>query len=331
MSAETILSLLLQAGDSPISGEKMCQQLGVSRAAIWKGVEKLRREGYDISSAPNRGYRLEGSPNTLSAPTLMNAMVGCTIGREIRCLPSVDSTNEEVKRLAAQGAPEGLVVISPLQTMGKGRSGRSFQSPQGGLYTSILLRPQCSIGQLLQITAWSAVAFAQGIKEATGLDIGIKWTNDLVLGNKKLGGILTELGLEGESGAINYVVVGIGINVAQQSHEFSPEVEAVATSLAQHLDSLPSYNAIATAMLKAFDQMYTAFPAAHDSYLQAYRNNCLTLGRPCRILRANQVVQEANAVDIDDDFGLIVAHEGGSRETLTSGEVSVRGLFGYLD
>ncbi len=329
---DNVLALLVGAKGSSLSGETMSSSLGVSRAAVWKAVEALRQEGYQISSAPHRGYVLEKSPDRLSAGVISASLAGRLVGREIVCLDTVDSTNEEVKRRAAAGAPTGLAVLAETQTGGKGRRGRSFQSPAGqGLYLSVLLRPHCPPEQLFQITAWTAVAVCDGIAAACGIRPGIKWTNDLVLNGKKLCGILTELGLEGESGAVDYVAVGIGINVSQTSEDFIPEVRGVATSLAQALTPPPARNILAAAVLAALDDMYASFPAAREEYLKRYRAGCLTLGRPCRLLRADGTSEEAFAEDVDDSFSLIVRCPDGNRKTVFTGEVSVRGLFGYAD
>ena len=329
MLKDDVLTLLLASGALPISGEGMCQQLGVSRAAVWKCVEQLRKEGYEISSAPNRGYRLEHCPDRLSAQVISANLGAQVVGNQIVCLDATDSTNEEIKRQASTGVREGLAVLSALQTGGKGRRGRSFSSPEGGLYLSVLLRPDCSVGELFQITAWVAVAVCRGIFNATGLDVGIKWTNDLVVEGKKLGGILTELGMEGESGAINYVAVGVGLNLTQGAEDFPPEIRDVATSLAQHMERVPQRNLLAGALLKSLDEMYVQFPTARQDYLEAYRKNCLTIGQHCQIHRHSGEISPVFAENIDQDFGLIVRHPDGKTETVTAGEVSVRGLCGY--
>lgn len=332
MLKDEVLALLAGAGGVPLSGEAMSEGLGVSRAAVWKAVEALRREGYAISSAPNRGYTLEGGPDRLSAGVLSAALAGRTVGREIVCMETVDSTNEEVKRRALAGAPDGLVVLSECQTGGKGRRGRVFQSPAGqGIYFSVLLRPDCPLDRLFSLTAWAAVAVCDGIEAATGLRPGIKWTNDIIADGRKLCGILTELGLEGESGAVSYVVAGIGINISQRPEDFPPELRPVAASLAQVLDCPPRRNDLAAAVLSALDDMYAAFPGRREDYLARYRADCLTLGRPCRLLRADGTEEEVFAEDVDDTFALVVRRADGSRITVSAGDVSVRGLCGYVE
>lgn len=330
MLKDDILALLKKAR-SPLSGEAMSKALGVSRAAVWKAMEALRQEGYVISSAPRRGYRLEASPDLLSPGELSGALAGRLLGRELVCLPTVDSTNEEVKRRAAAGAPEGLAVLADAQTGGKGRRGRSFVSPAGkGLYLSFLLRPACSLGELMWLTSWTAVAVCDGIEAACGVRPGIKWTNDIVLDGKKLCGILTELSMEGESGALQYAVVGAGVNVTQTARDFGPEVAQVAVSLAQALGTAPRRSLLAEHILKALDDMYAAFPREKARYLAQYRKDCLTIGRQVQIIRGDRA-EQAFAEDVDEDFALVVRCPDGRREHLNSGEVSVRGLFGYAE
>lgn len=332
MKTDDVLSLLVRAGATPISGEAMSGCLGVSRAAVWQAVEALRREGYMISSAPRRGYLLESSPDRLSPGALAGATAGRLVGREIVCLDTVDSTNDEVKRRAAAGAAEGLVVLADSQTKGKGRRGRAFSSPAGaGLYLSILLRPSCKLEEMFQLTAWTAVAVCRAVEACTGLSPKIKWTNDIILDGKKLCGILTELGIVGEIGAPDYVATGIGINVTQRLEDFPPEVRSVAISLAQMLPQPPRRLSLAAALIDALDGMYAEFPFRQTHYLAEYRARCVTLGRQVRLLAPGKEAEEVFALDIDDSFALRVRHADGREETIRAGEVSVRGLCGYVE
>lgn len=330
MSRERVLALLRERQGEYCSGEAMSRLLGISRAGVWKAIEGLRQEGYVISSAPNRGYRLETSPDLLSAGELSGALAGRLIGRALICLPTVDSTNSEVKRRAAGGAPEGLAVLADGQTGGRGRRGRPFQSMPGkGLYCSVLLRPACPPEELGQLTAWTAVAVCRAIRDCCGAECGIKWTNDLILGGRKVCGILTELELEAESAAALAVVAGIGINVGQTPADFGPELAPAATSLSQELRRPVRRAELAAALLRALDEMYAAFPAGKPEYLAEYRRRCVTTGREVVLLRGKERVT-AFAEEIDDRFALVCRLPGGGRETVTAGEVSVRGLLGYV-
>ena len=242
----------------------------------------------------------------------------------------MDSTNNEVKRRALAGAADGLAVVAEQQTGGRGRRGRSFVSPAGqGLYLSVLLRPRCPLEEVSALTAWTAVAVCNAVERVCGVRPGIKWPNDVILDGRKLCGILTELELEAETAALRHVVVGVGINLTQTAADFGPEVAPVAVSLAQALGRAPRRAEMAAAVLVALDELYAAFPAERAAWLERYRADCLTLGRTVRLLRAGGE-EEAFAEAVDDAFALVVRRADGSREAVSSGEVSVRGLLGYV-
>lgn len=329
MSREKVLSLLLEQGDRYVSGEAMSRALGISRAAVWKAIEALRQEGYVIQSAPNRGYRLENAPDRVREGELSGPLAGCRVGGHLLCLETIDSTNTEAKRQAMAGAPDGLVIVSEEQTGGRGRRGRSFVSPPGGLYLSALLRPNCPLEQVSALTAWSAVAVCDAIEQVCGIRPGIKWPNDVILDGRKLCGILTELELEGETAALRYVVAGIGVNLTQTEEDFGPEVAPVAISLAQALGKAPRRAEMAAALLDALDKLDRDFPGQWDSWLERYRADCITVGRQIKVLRG-QEERIGTAVGVDDTFALVVRWADGSEEALSSGEVSVRGLLGYV-
>lgn len=330
MTREKVLALLKESGTSFCSGEAMSQTLGLSRAAVWKAIDSLRQEGYDITSVPRRGYRLEHSPDLLSAGELSGALNGCTVGQSIICLDSVDSTNNYAKKLADEGAPHGTVVLTDHQTGGRGRRGNTFLSPAGkGLYLSVLLRPDLPPAEVINLTAWIAVAVCDAVEQVIGERPGIKWTNDLILRKKKLCGILTEMGLEAETGELQYVVAGIGINVSQTNEDFGPDVSQLAISLEQALGRRIRRADLACAVICALDRMVADFPAKKDSYLTQYRADCLTLGREVRLIQKGET-RIAFAESIDDDFALVVRHKDGSAETVAAGDVSVRGLLGYV-
>lgn len=330
MTRHTILRLLEQRRGEFVSGEEISAALGMTRAAVWKGVEALRREGCEIESRTRLGYRLTASPDVLDEADLAARISTTVVGRRIVCLETVDSTNNYAKQAALENAPDGLVVIANQQTGGRGRSGRSFQSPPGrGLYLTALLRPDAAPEDVLPVTALAAVAACSAVERATGVRPGIKWTNDLVLDGKKLVGILTELGVEGESGRVQYVIAGIGINVNQGREDFSGEVAEMAVSLRMALGRPVSRAALAAALIEELDQMYAALGGDLSAALAAYRRRCVTLGRQVRILGSG-AERTAEAVDVDESFGLVVRTDGGGLETIRSGEVSVRGLYGYV-
>ena len=330
MSRERVLALLRERPGDFLSGEAMSKTLGISRAGVWKAIEGLRQEGYTIASAPNRGYCLQYAPDRLRVGELFGLLSDAKIGSQLRCLDVIDSTNTECKRQAMDGAPEGLVVTSEEQTGGRGRRGRGFQSPRGkGLYLSALFRPNMDPARVSDFTAWVAVAVCDGIEACCNVRPQIKWTNDIVLGGKKLVGILTELSLEGETNALDYMVAGIGINVNQAPEDFSKEIRDMATSLSQVLGRTVRRAELAAQIILALDRMYAAYPEGRADYLAKYRADCITTGHQVQLITPT-ARRQAFALEINDDFNLVVELYNGKKETICAGEVSVRGMYGYV-
>lgn len=240
----------------------------------------------------------------------------------------IDSTNVKAKELAQTGAPEGTCVIAGFQSAGKGRMGRSFSSPEGmGMYLSVILRPGCTPDKLMHLTCAVAVAVCNAVEAAAGIRPGIKWINDLVLGKKKLGGILTELGINPVSGTVDYAIVGIGINCLQQAADFPAKLQDIATSL-QMLTGKPiSPAAVAGSLIHALWKLDLL--GEKKECMAAYKENCITLGKDVQLHRAGEI-RQANAVDLDENGCLIVEFPDGTRETVGSGEASIRGMFGYI-
>ena len=328
---EAILALLTAGGEAYISGEDMSRALGVSRAAVWKAVDALRADGCEIEAAPRRGYRLRSAPDRLTEGTIRPHLPR-ERSAPLICLDSVDSTNNYAKTLALSGAfADGTAIAADEQTGGRGRQGRSFQSPKGlGVYLTLLWKPDVPPMKAVRMTACAAVAVCEGIEAACGASPGIKWPNDIVLGGKKLCGILTEMAVEGESGALSYVVCGVGINANHRAEDFSEDVRPIAASLAQSLGHPVDRGRLCACVISAMDRMYARWLADEGDLLPRYRARCLTCGKRVRLLRGSGS-EEAFAEGIDPDFGLVVRFPDGRRETVTTGEVSVRGLFGYMD
>lgn len=333
MSKETVLKLLQASSGSFISGEGISNELGITRAAVWKAVNALRRDGYDIEARKSQGYRLMDAPDRLSE-TEIRANLGETklVGRKLVCFETIDSTNAYLKRAASEGVVDGTVAVADAQTGGRGRRGRSFSSPAGkGVYLSVLLRPPVEPNHLLPITGFCAVAVCNAIERVAGVRPRIKWANDLVLGNRKLCGILTELSMEGESGALQYAIMGIGVNVAQTKEDFAGELEDIATSLNIETGEQISRAALAAAMIEELDALYMALLRHRmQPYLDAYRKDCLTIGQEVQLLWED-VHEKVLATGVDDDLGLQVLRASGATETIRTGEVSVRGLYGYVE
>ena len=242
----------------------------------------------------------------------------------------VGSTNTLLKQMAAEGAAAGTVLIADRQTAGRGRLGRSFLSPGGvGVYLSALIRPNCAPTALMHLTCAVAVAMCDAVENAFGFRPGIKWTNDLVVGSKKLGGILTELGLDPKTGMVDHAILGIGINCGQIETDFDESIRAMATSVRMVTGREASRERLIAKMVKALEAMDKALLSSPAAILERYRADCITLGQDVSILRGDEV-RHARALDIDAEGGLIVRYDSGETGTVTSGEVSVRGLYGYI-
>lgn len=245
-------------------------------------------------------------------------------------LEETGSTNDDLKTLAKQGAPHGTVLIADRQSGGHGRMGRSFHSPGGvGIYFSILLRPQCRPGELMHLTCATAVAMCDAVESATGFRPGIKWTNDLVCGKRKLGGILTELGLSSK-GTVDYAIIGIGINCCQEISDFAPDIQDIAASLAMVTGREIDRARVAAAMMDSLHKMDSILLTEKASILDRYRRDCITIGQEISLLRVGEEVRHGKAVGMDDEGALLVAFSDGHVETVNSGEVSIRGMYGYL-
>lgn len=329
MTKDEVLAILKKEGGY-VSGAAISRQLGISRAAVNTAVKSLRAQGYQITSATNRGYCLSHSPNCLSAGELL-AFLPARRMETVLCLDTVDSTNSRLRQLAIEGAPAGQVVLSNSQTAGRGRRGRTFYSPRDtGLYLSMLLCPSNTPAATAALTAWAAVSVCDAVQEVCGIRPGIKWVNDLVLSSKKMGGILTELSVEAESGHVQYVVVGIGLNVNTMPQDLPAEVRGQATSLAEETGRTIPRAELAAALIRRLDRMREDWPSCMEEYRRAYRTGSITVGREVCVQTA-QGVQQGTAEAIQEDFSLLVRRPDGTPMVLNSGEVSVRGLYGYLD
>lgn len=248
---------------------------------------------------------------------------------QIHYYAEVDSTNDRLKAMAADGAPHGTAVITDHQTGGHGRRGRSFLSPPGvGIYLSILLRPNCSPAQLMHLTCAAGVAMCNAVERAAGFRPGIKWTNDLVSGSRKLGGILTELRLDSQ-GLVAYAIVGIGINCCQREEDFPQDIRSVAGSLSMVTGLPVDRSKLAAAELEALFSMSTALFTEKNALMEQYRHDCITIGQDISLVRGEEV-RHGKAMNVDGDGALLVCFPDGHTETINSGEVSIRGMYGYV-
>ena len=245
----------------------------------------------------------------------------------IHYFDTIGSTNTYAKTLAAAGAPEGTTVIADHQTGGRGRLGRSFSSPAGmGIYLSVVLRPDCRPEALMHLTCATGVIVGDAIVRIGKPMPGIKWTNDLVLGKRKLGGILTEISVDPATGKVAWAIIGIGINCCQKDGNFPPEIQNIAISLGISPQDRPQ---LAVELIRALHQMRQHLFAEKAGYMEDFRHRCVTIGQQISILRADDV-SHGTALSVDHDGGLLVRLTDGTLTTVTSGEVSIRGMYGYL-
>ena len=242
---------------------------------------------------------------------------------------SLNSTNDEAKRFAISGAPHGTVILADHQTDGHGRMGRSFHSPKGmGLYISILLRPDCAPHELMHLTCAAAVAACDAIESVTGLRPGIKWTNDIVWEKRKLGGILTGMGISA-SGNVDHVIIGIGINCRQSVQDFPKDLQNMAGSLSMVTNREIDRSKLAAKVMEALWKMDKKLLIDQENILSRYRKDCVTLNQDIVRVRGDEK-RYGKAIDIDPSGALLVEFSSGKIETVNSGEVSVRGMYGYL-
>ncbi|MBF1686134.1 MAG: biotin--[acetyl-CoA-carboxylase] ligase [Selenomonas sp.] len=316
-----VLELLREAGGC-ISGEKIAERLGVTRAAVWKKIAALREAGYDIASAPRSGYVLRSAPDRLIEAEIAKDLGTALVGKKIICYDAVDSTNLVLKQLAHEGAADGTVVVADRQGTGRGRMERPFFSPPGkGIWVSILLRPTFLPQDAPKCTLMAAVAVARAM-EHFGLRAAIKWPNDILHEGRKLVGILTEMSAEMDR--VNYVVIGIGINVNIAREDFPEELRDTATSLMQMKGEPLARVAFLQELLRALDALYREVQSdGFAPVLAAWRTYAVTLGQTVRVIGPAGEEFEGVAADIDADGALFVDTATGRRRVL-AGDVSIR-------
>lgn len=319
---------LLKTSRGFMSGQFICDTLGVSRTAVWKAIKQLRSEGCVIEAVSNKGYCLKEPADILSADEIREAIDCKWIGKELYYFPKTDSTNIRIKELADDGAPDGTLAVADMQTFGKGRRGRQWFSPSGtGIWMSVLLRPRFEPGSASMLTLVAALAVAGAIKEISGLEALIKWPNDIVVNKKKVCGILTEMSIE--SDYINYVICGIGINVNHDS--FPEEIRQTATSLALEKGERVGRAELIAAVWRHFEHYYDKFLQTEDMSLLLDEYNSVLVNKDSEVRVLDPKGEwSGRAYGIDAGGSLLVEKEDGSIAAIYSGEVSVRGIYGYV-
>lgn len=314
---------LLRVCDGYLSGEDISRQLHVSRTAIWKHMQALKQEGYDIESHSRLGYRLRHAPDLLLPEEIRSRLTTAKLGQGlIYYFPELESTNNEAKKLAAAGCPEGTIILAEAQVSGRGRLARGWFSPFAkGIWLSIVLRPPFHPQEAPKCTMMAAVAVNKAIKRIAGVESGIKWPNDILFQGKKIVGILTEMSAEMD--AINHVVLGMGINVNIEQQDFPEELAAIATSVAVAAGHPVSRLELLAAILEELEEVYRqAVEEGFADIFRQWRSHSVTLGQSVNVLGINNQFSGV-AIDIDNDGALLVKTEQGI-ERVIAGDVSIR-------
>lgn len=320
---EQTLQILIDAQGKEISGEDIAKQLGVTRSAVWKGIQGLQKDGYEVIGTTNRGYILNSLSNQLSKEAICKNIEKKEYPFQIQVYDEVVSTNLTAKEMAEDGAKEGLVVLSEMQSGGRGRLGRNFFSPKGtGIYMSLLLRPQIAIEQGVLLTVVAAVATAEGIEEVLGGKVEIKWVNDVWKDGKKVCGILTEGSISMETKELEYMVVGIGVNVFSPEEGFPKHLNGVATSVTDQREKMGEIrNLLAAKILQKFWSYYVHME--QKDYYEKYKKRCFVIGKHVFIEKKDCKIP-VKVLDLDEECRLVVQYESGEIAHLQSGEISVR-------
>ena len=307
----------LQSSDSYTSGEELAKEFGVSRAAVWKAVRKLKEDGCYIDSVSNRGYRLLSPADSLNAEEISSLLKGSAKELKVILLESVDSTNNEAKRMLANGCTNSALIVANEQTSGRGRLGRSFYSPKNtGIYMSLLLHTDQRLSDAVCVTTAASVAVVKAIESVTDLKPEIKWVNDVYIGGQKVCGILTEAISDFETGTARSVIIGIGINIS--TSDFPEELNGKAASLGT---KSPVRDRLIAATANELLSICADLPSR--SFIPFYKEHSMIIDRDIDFYE-NNVRRSGKATDINRDGGLVVLLPDGSTTTLSSGEVTVR-------
>lgn len=319
---------LLRSADGYISGQELCNRFGVSRTAVWKAINQLKEAGYEIEAQQNKGYRLMAAPDLMTEAEIKSLMHTDWVAKEVLYFDTIDSTNTKAQELAEKGYPSGTLVVADKQESGKGRRGRSWVSPSGtGIFMTLMIKPDINPNNASMLTLVAALAVAKAITSVTGEEAMIKWPNDIVVNSKKVCGILTEMNAQFDY--INHIVVGIGINVHNES--FPEEISQMASSLMIEAGGKRFHRAqIIAETMSYFEQYYDTFLKTQDlsALVRDYDKLLVNRNKSVRVLDPKEPF-DGKAMGITPKGELIV-DTWESRKLVSSGEVSVRGIYGYV-
>ncbi|MDD5537356.1 MAG: biotin--[acetyl-CoA-carboxylase] ligase [Candidatus Omnitrophica bacterium] len=319
---ELVLKALRE--ENHVSGEDLGKRLKISRTAVWKHIKELRKKGYKIKSSPKLGYSFIESTSLLLPEEITPGLQTQTIGKHLLHHDEITSTQDIAEELAREGAKEGTVVIAETQTRGRGRKGRSWVSPpEGGVYLSIILRPNLMPSRIVQIPLIAGVAVSRAVSRVTPLHPRLKWPNDIIINGKKAGGILTEMNSEVDG--VNYVILGIGINVNTPGHILAGPTQGIATSLADECGEQVSRVRLVQHLFSEFEALYAKFLiSGFDSLREEWKTLNNTIGSRVRISDEEEI--EGKAIDIDDEGFLLVRKENGNVRRIIGGDVTLLGI-----
>ncbi len=323
MSAKEKILLELENNKGEfISGSAIAKKLGVSRNAVWKSIKSLENLGYKIDAVTNKGYKLSEDSDKINGELIKSMLTTSYMGMEIETLSEVDSTNNYAKEIAKKiGVKQGYTVISETQLAGKGRMGRTFESPPNtGIYMTVILRPNFNIEFAQLLTSCVATAVATAVDKLYGTDTKIKWVNDLFLNGKKYCGILTEASISFESGQLEFAVIGIGINAKSIKDSLSSEISGIATSIEDECNTIITRNVLIAEILNNLEKYIENIE--NKSFMNEYRKRSFIIGENV-IVTNNGETKQALAVNIDDNAGLVVRFNDGTTEVLSSGEARI--------
>lgn len=319
---------LLRSADGYISGQELCNRFGVSRTAVWKAINQLKEAGYEIEAQQNKGYRLMAAPDLMTEAEIKSLMHTDWVAKEVLYFDTIDSTNTKAQELAEKGYQSGTLVVADKQESGKGRRGRSWVSPSGtGIFMTLMIKPNINPNNASMLTLVAALAVAKAITSVTGEEALIKWPNDIVVNGKKVCGILTEMNAQFDY--INHIVVGIGINVHNES--FPEEISQMASSLMIEAGGKRFHRAqIIAETMSYFEQYYDTFLKTQDlsALVREYDKLLVNRNKSVRVLDPKEPF-DGKAMGITPKGELIV-DTWESRKLVSSGEVSVRGIYGYV-
>ena len=321
MNKDKIINLLRTTGTGFLSGEQLAKKCGISRTMVWKHIKSLEQDGFNIEAVPSQGYRIMTEPDILRKGDLLQGLKTRTIGREVHLLPSTDSTNTHAMEIASHGSPEGTVVVAETQTAGKGRLGRTWVSPRGNLYISVILRPNIPLHKAPIITLMGAVSVAHALRTICNVQAVIKWPNDIIVSGKKISGLLTEM--RAEQDRVKYIVLGIGINVNIGRSALPAEIRVSATTLAEETGQRINRTLLLRQLFMELERWYRIFLSDAGGILREWEALNMTIGNRVLVQGTGESFG-GEAIGIDNEGRLIIKLDDGCFRPIAAGDVTLQ-------